>query len=494
MNIDRIKLSPTAADARPYLSVVATARNDNHGGDLAHRMQIFVTALAAQCERHRVGAELIVVEWNPPEDNPPLAAALRWPETPWCDIRVVRVPSDIHARLDHADRLPLFQMIAKNVGIRRARGEYVLATNVDVLLSDGLMDVIAQRRLIPGRLYRADRHDVTADIPVDAPVEEQLRLCASRVIRICQREGTLDLRDGAFYRIYHELSKLPWWLGFVIQSFYWARRRFWLRVATTRTIIDDVIDFGKNVATAWLQRVATFTEWVKGWLEAHVASHGPLEPRPQPPRRRLRRRVAHASRLLLPRPQPPRHRRLLLPRVARRERNAPARLRRFAAGLQARSVYYRTRYRSIREAWEWEKARVRLHTNASGDFTLMSRRDWDAVRGYAELQLFSMHIDGLLLYQAHYAGIREHFLHDPVYHLEHGSGFKPDVDGLKALNERLERGAIPQITNEQFMEWAMTMYREKRPILFNDERWGMANEPLEEERPGERALTQAVGS
>ncbi len=49
----------------PYLSVVATARNDNHGGNMLRRMQIFVNGFLEQCRRHQLDAELILVEWNP---------------------------------------------------------------------------------------------------------------------------------------------------------------------------------------------------------------------------------------------------------------------------------------------------------------------------------------------------------------------------------------------------------------------------------------------
>ena len=53
----------------PYLSVVATARNDDHGGNLLRRMQIFVDAWINQSKRHQLSSELILVEWNPPQDR-----------------------------------------------------------------------------------------------------------------------------------------------------------------------------------------------------------------------------------------------------------------------------------------------------------------------------------------------------------------------------------------------------------------------------------------
>src|SRR5579871_2270747 len=100
----------------PYLSVVATARNDDHGGNLLRRMQIFVDAWINQAKRHQLPCELILVEWNPPEDRERLATALRWPsETGPCQVRIIEVPAEVHARYRYASVLPLYQMIAKNV-------------------------------------------------------------------------------------------------------------------------------------------------------------------------------------------------------------------------------------------------------------------------------------------------------------------------------------------------------------------------------------------
>src|SRR5437762_13916644 len=88
----------------PLLSVVVTSRNDDHGGSLLRRMQTFVNCLVGQCKRHRLSAELVVVEWNPPADRPRLARALRWPaDTGPCSVRVVEVPAGLHRRFKHAE-------------------------------------------------------------------------------------------------------------------------------------------------------------------------------------------------------------------------------------------------------------------------------------------------------------------------------------------------------------------------------------------------------
>src|ERR1700676_3160448 len=125
-----VEQSASQSQKVPYLSVVATARHDTHGGNLLGRMQVFVDAWINQCKRHNLSSELIIVEWNPPADKPKLAEALRWPDdTGPCQVRIIEVPAELHRRYRHAAALPLYQMIAKNVGIRRAQGEFILATN-----------------------------------------------------------------------------------------------------------------------------------------------------------------------------------------------------------------------------------------------------------------------------------------------------------------------------------------------------------------------------
>ena len=147
----------------PRLSVVATSRNDEHGGNLFARMQLFVDGLADQAERFGLPLELILVEWNPPADRPPLAEALRWQPGKQFMPRVITVPGEVHRTYPHADGLPLFQMIGKNVGIRRANAPYILATNIDILLSDELF-VFLRDCLKPNAMYRVDRHDVLAQL------------------------------------------------------------------------------------------------------------------------------------------------------------------------------------------------------------------------------------------------------------------------------------------------------------------------------------------
>lgn len=178
----------------PYVSLVVTARNDDHGGNLLGRMQVFVNAWIGQCKTHQLRSELIIVEWNPPADRPRLIDALAWPSDPGpCQVRIIGVPPHIHARYSHAEALPLYQMIAKNVGIRRACAKFVLATNIDIVFSDELVQHLADGRLETGRMYRIDRHDVMSEVPVDGTLDEQLAYCQTHLLRLNAREGTFNL-------------------------------------------------------------------------------------------------------------------------------------------------------------------------------------------------------------------------------------------------------------------------------------------------------------
>ncbi len=180
-------MKPADHDARskPYLSVVATSRNDNHGGDLLKRMQVFVDGLRDQSRRHQVPTELVLVEWNPPPDRDRLDVALDWePEDRWFAPRIVTVEKDVHDALPNAQGQPLFQFIAKNVGLRRAQGAWLLSTNVDIVLSDPLMAYLASGAMQQGFHFRADRVDVDPAIMDEPDLEARLAFAEDHVLRV----------------------------------------------------------------------------------------------------------------------------------------------------------------------------------------------------------------------------------------------------------------------------------------------------------------------
>lgn len=167
------------------LSIVVSARNDDYGGNFLHRFQASVNALAALAARHSLDAELIVVEWNPPAAAPRLKQALAWPAFP---TRILTVPNEIHWRIEGSDRMPIFEFVAKNAGIRRSTSDFVLATNADIIFSDELVELLT-RKLDDRAFYRAHRHDVRGLLPVEAPIDEQLAFCRAHVFQATEFKG-----------------------------------------------------------------------------------------------------------------------------------------------------------------------------------------------------------------------------------------------------------------------------------------------------------------
>lgn len=193
---------------RPYLSLVVVGRNDGYGGDFLGRLQTFVRSFMALAEERRLPSEICVIEWNPPADRPPIGQLISTSGVRgrWCSLNVISVPAETHARIVGAGCQPLLEYSGKNIGIRRAAGDFVLATNPDVILSSELVRWLARRRLSQRRFYRIDRWDVRPPVPEGA-VSEQLRYCAGNVLKIHARDGSFDPgaarpRDPWFWRLW----------------------------------------------------------------------------------------------------------------------------------------------------------------------------------------------------------------------------------------------------------------------------------------------------
>jgi hypothetical protein len=339
----------------PYLSVVTVSRNDDHGGDPLFRTQVFVDSLAEQCERFKVVTELVLVDWNPPQDRCGLRDAIRWPKkSDFFVVRVIEVPPSVHRSIRGSAALPLFQMIGKNVGIRRAVGQFVLATNIDIVFSDELFAVFSDDVLREGCLYRCDRYDSQSGVPHPASHAVRQEYLAAHCIRKNRRFGPLSL----------------------------AR-------------------LGENAA---------------------AISFRDLQEDPY-----------------------------------------------IEAVAMSRSVPIVTMSRECPAEY--------LHTNGCGDFTLMSNTDWHRLRGYAEFEAFSFHIDSLLVYAAHYSGILETSLLAPAvaYHLEHSSGSGWTPEGAEKLFDRIERLGLPSMPYPLLL-WILTKSRNGGGVMtFNREDWGMAS-------------------
>jgi len=175
----------SGARAEPYLSIIITSRNDEHGGNTLPRMQVSLSGLLEQLEKHKIESELILVEWNPPPDKPPLRHILKWPaQLKYCTVRNIIVPQTIHQRYDYSDKTPMNAVVAVNCGIKRARGEFILPGVIDLLYPDELVAFIAKKNLNKNERYRVDRCDVDRSVIRFQTLREQLDFCRNNIIRI----------------------------------------------------------------------------------------------------------------------------------------------------------------------------------------------------------------------------------------------------------------------------------------------------------------------
>ena len=472
--------------AAPYLSVVVAARNDNHGGNMLARMQAFLDSWTVLAQRSGLDSEIVVVEWNPPADRPRLRDELRLPSKGACDVRFLEVPTALHATIPNAAAIPLHQMIAKNAGIRRARGQFVLATNLDIVCSRELMVFLAGRRLENGVMYRIDRYDVANDLPpFSEGVDALLDHCRDRVLRRFGAENVFRPEHGDWICTEaddiadHGIDFGRGWLAMERQGgfrYRWmlpSARILLERPAGAALLIDAEV--GPS------QDGAPLTVEVRDDAGAIVA----------------RTEISGCPRL-----------RLRFPRELTsggfnlncEGRNIPLcpelrmlHLRVIGLHWEAgdESSGWRLDTVDSRPGKDWSDTPAApardiprsawLHVNACGDFTLMSRDDWFHLRGYAELPIWPLHIDALFCYAAYHSGIREQVLRDPmrIYHVEHASGAGWSPEGEEALQRRIRARQVPVLDfDSDVAGWVQQMRRWNAPVIFNLENWGLRDQPL----------------
>lgn len=198
------------------ITITYNSRNDDHGGNLIPRIQTSIYNLCEQIERYGLDLDLVFVEWNPVEGVPRIWELIECPE--WFPVRFIEVPAKIHNMYKNHEKLPVFSAIAMNVGMRRARGDWVLSTTHDILFSEEMAQFLAREEFDEGKFYRAPRMDVNLSGELDKPIYEILELCKKKIVRSNEYSG----QGGLFTRAcgdfilmtrdaWHKLEGFPEW-------------------------------------------------------------------------------------------------------------------------------------------------------------------------------------------------------------------------------------------------------------------------------------------
>ena len=149
---------------QPYLSIVLTGRNDDFGGDFNGRLfralEFNHRALTAAGISH----EFVFVEWRPMPAKPYLAHLLgqRYPHLAGDVLVSYIVDPAYHEAVSLNPRLEFQEFLAKNVGVRRSRGRFILTTNTDIYLGRDVVERLAEQNLEKGVLFRTVRVDLKA--------------------------------------------------------------------------------------------------------------------------------------------------------------------------------------------------------------------------------------------------------------------------------------------------------------------------------------------
>jgi len=140
---------------KPYLSIVIVGRNDNYGVNFMERLNTFIRSLDYQTKNYPNLLELIVVEWNPLNNYKLLKDVIHQPNNYL--LRIITVPPEVHNEIGAT--APVLEFWGKNVGIRRAQGEFILISNPDILFTEELIAELAKKTLNKETVYRTDRYD-----------------------------------------------------------------------------------------------------------------------------------------------------------------------------------------------------------------------------------------------------------------------------------------------------------------------------------------------
>ena len=157
----------------PYLSIVMCGNNARHTGDFVLRLQKCLDSIFHGAWKFQLDAELIFVEWDPPANRASLAKTIDWSRVS-IPTRLITVPPSLVTTIPNPRNVRFFEPWAKNVGIRRADGQFILVINADTVYPDEIMEFLSRKELDPACFYRINRHDVTYDHVERVPYEAKI--------------------------------------------------------------------------------------------------------------------------------------------------------------------------------------------------------------------------------------------------------------------------------------------------------------------------------
>lgn len=145
---------------KKHLSIILVGRNDNYGGDFKSRLESCILWTYNHLTRNEIASEIIFVNYNPLSDTD-ILEFIQWPySNKFVNVRIITVLPEIHSKIIESysvKPVPVLEYFAKNVGIRRAKGHYILSMNPDILIDEKIFNQL--KKLDSGNYYRVNRCD-----------------------------------------------------------------------------------------------------------------------------------------------------------------------------------------------------------------------------------------------------------------------------------------------------------------------------------------------
>lgn len=177
--------------SQPYVSVAFVNRNDNYGGDLAARIEKFISYYSDYARRWPGLFEFVICDWNPPPDRPRLRDAFAWDKLD--NVLHIEVPPDVHAKVAGSRGRAMLDYVGRNVAIRGGSGVFSLVLNQDIFVSRSILELIGEKRLSERCFYRADRCDFDFEPCRDKPPQQFEEAALRSVFMVHRRHSSHDL-------------------------------------------------------------------------------------------------------------------------------------------------------------------------------------------------------------------------------------------------------------------------------------------------------------
>jgi hypothetical protein len=130
-------------------SVILTSKNDNYGGNLHHRATMCLTSLI---EHHD---EVIFVDWKT-KNNDSIINSIRDKLSHQKKLKSIQVSKQfLQEKYPNISKYNIIESIGRNIGIRRAEGDYIISTNIDIISSP-----LTESLLNENIFYTVPRRDV----------------------------------------------------------------------------------------------------------------------------------------------------------------------------------------------------------------------------------------------------------------------------------------------------------------------------------------------